>query len=262
MSETTPTAEDSILLTEVQDHVLVITLNRPEARNAFNRALSQKMSATMDRLDEDPELRIGIITGANNTFSSGMDLKAMLQGERAGTAERGGFGIMTKPSNKPLIAAVEGYAVAGGCELALSCDLSVAADNSKWGLPEVRRGLVAVGGALFRLPKRIPYHLVMELALSGEIQEARRFYELGLINRIVEPGKALEAALEVAKMIAANGPLAISAAKQIIQKAFEWKEEEAWKNQSQIANIANRSEDAKEGARAFAEKRPPVWKGK
>ncbi|MDD9938905.1 MAG: crotonase/enoyl-CoA hydratase family protein [Myxococcales bacterium] len=253
------TQADDVLLSEVRDHVLIITLNRPRARNAFNAALTQALSDALDRFEEDPALRVAILTGAGGSFSAGMDLKAM--GDKTFTEKRGGFGIMATPPDKPIIAAVEGYAVAGGLELALSCDLIVATEESKMGLPEVKRGLVAVGGALFRLPKRIPYHVVMELALTGESHPAERFRELGLVSRIVPKGQALAAALELAEVIASNGPLAVAATKQIMFKAADWTEEEAWPAHRKMARPALRSKDAAEGARAFAEKRPPVWRG-
>jgi enoyl-CoA hydratase len=255
-----PTATD-ILLSETRDNVLVLTLNRPEAKNAFNAALSQALSDALDRFEDDPALRVCVLTGAGGSFSAGMDLKALLKGESSSTEKRGGFGIMSRPPNKPLIAAVEGYAVAGGMELALCCDLIVATDASKFGIPEVKRGLVAVGGALFRLPRRIPYHVVMELALTGELVTAERCRELGLVSRVVPPGAAVEAAIELARRIAQNGPLAVAATKQILQRALEWNEAEAWKEQHKLARPALRSKDATEGARAFAEKRPPVWRG-
>jgi enoyl-CoA hydratase len=256
---TEPSTE--VLKTEVRGRVLIITLNRPEAKNAFNAALSQALCAALDRLDEEPALSVGVLTGAGGSFSAGMDLKALLKGETSATPKRGGFGIMSLPPQKPLIAAIEGYAVAGGLELALCCDLIVATEASRLGLPEVKRGLVAVGGGLFRLPKRIPYHVVMELALTGELYPAERFAQLGLISRVVPPGAALEAALELAERIAANAPLALAATKQILARAGDWKEEEAWSAQRKLARTALTSEDAKEGSRAFAEKRPPVWRG-
>jgi enoyl-CoA hydratase len=253
--------DSNVLLTETRGHVLVLTLNRPEAKNAFNAALSNALSDALDRFEEDPELRVGILTGAGGSFSAGMDLKALVKGEQSFTKKRGGFGIMKTPPGKPLIAAIEGYAVAGGLELALCCDLIVATSASKLGLPEVKRGLVAVGGGLFRLPKRIPYHVVMELALTGETHPAERFAQLGLVNKVVEPGQALAAAIELAEKIAQNGPLAIAATKQILAQQHEWSEEEAWSLQRKLAGKALSSKDAMEGSRAFAEKRPPVWKG-
>jgi enoyl-CoA hydratase len=259
MSQNTPVGD--VLLSEVREHILILTLNRPHVKNAFDAALSQALSDALDRFEQDPELRVGILTGAGGSFSAGMDLKAMLKGEQSFTKKRGGFGIMTTPPNKPLIAAIEGYAVAGGLELALCCDLIVATQDSKLGLPEVKRGLVAVGGALFRLPKRIPYHVVMELALTGETHPAERFHQLGLVTKVVPSGEALNAALALAKTIAQNAPLAVAATKQIMAKAGDWTEEEAWPAHRKIANAANRSKDATEGSRAFAEKRPPVWRG-
>src|SRR5262245_54856876 len=231
-------SEANVLLTEVREHVLIITLNRPHAKNAFNAALSQALSDALDRFEQDPALRVGILTGAGGSFSAGMDLKAMLKGEQSFTKKRGGFGIMTAPPSKPIIAAIEGYAVAGGLELALCCDLIVATTASKLGLPEVKRGLVAVGGGLFRLPKRIPYHVVMELALTGETLPAERFLQLGLVNKVVPEGQALTAALDLAQRIAQNGPLAIAATKQILTRAYEWKEEEAWREQRTLASRA------------------------
>jgi enoyl-CoA hydratase len=257
MTDTSP----DILLRETRGPVLLLTLNRPEAKNAFNAALSRALSDALDRFEEDPALRVCVLTGAGGSFCAGMDLKALLQGERSSTEKRGGFGIMAHPPNKPIIAAIEGYAVAGGMELALCCDLIVATEASKLGIPEVRRGLVAVGGALFRLPKRIPYHVVMELALTGELYSAERFQQLGLVNRVVPPGTAVDAAIELAQRIAQNGPLAVAATKQILQRSLEWTEEQAWKEQHKLARPALRSKDATEGARAFAEKRPPVWRG-
>jgi enoyl-CoA hydratase len=256
----TPTATD-ILRSETRSQVLLLTLNRPEAKNAFNAALSRALSDALDRFEEDPALRVCVLTGAGGSFSAGMDLKALLKGESASTEKRGGFGIMAHPPNKPIIAAVEGYAVAGGMELALCCDLIVATEASKFGIPEVRRGLVAVGGALFRLPKRIPYHVVMELALTGELYSAERCQQLGLVNRVVPPGAAVDAAIELAQRIAQNGPLAVAATKQILQRSTEWTEEQAWKEQHKLARPALRSKDAAEGARAFAEKRAPIWRG-
>jgi len=252
---------NSVLLTEQRGHVTILTLNRPEAKNAFNAALSEALSDALDRFDEDRFQRAAVLTGAGGSFSAGMDLKALLKGERSFTKKRGGFGIMAMPPVKPLIAAVEGHAVAGGFELALSCDLIVAAENARFGLPEVKRGLVAVGGALFRLPKRIPYHVAMELALTGDAHPAERFARLGLVTRVVPPGQALESAIELATSIAANAPLALEATKRILARAHDWTEDQAWADQREIAKAALTSKDATEGTRAFAEKRPPVFRG-
>jgi len=250
------------ILSEARGHVLLVTINRPEARNAFDGATAAAMEAAMDRFDDDPELRVGIITGSGQAFSSGQDLKAAARGDMGATRKRGGFGIMAQPPSKPLIAAVEGHAVAGGLELCLSCDLIVAARDARMGIPEARHTLVAVGGGLFRLPRRIPYHLVMELALTADTWTAERMHELGLVNRLAEPGKALEVAFELAERVLANGPLAVAASKQIVQQSSEWTEQEAWREQMKIAQPVMQSEDTREGLAAFAQKRAPVWKGR
>jgi enoyl-CoA hydratase len=250
------------VLTEARDGVLEITLNRPEARNAVNAAVAEGVAAALDRLDGDGAMRAGILTGAGKAFCSGMDLKAFVAGERPYAEGRGFAGIAQRASEKPLIAAIEGYAVAGGFEVALACDLIVAARDAKVGIPEVKRGLVAAGGALIRLPKRIPYHLAMELALTGDMITAERAHELGIVNRLAEPGGALDAARELAAAIVANGPLATAASKRILSAAVDWTEAEAWERQGAIAGPVAASEDAREGATAFAEKRPPVWRGK
>jgi enoyl-CoA hydratase len=253
---------DDPVLTERREGVLVITLNRPEARNAVNRAAAEGIAAAIDELDGDDELRVGVITGAGGTFSAGMDLKAFVAGERPHVDGRGSAGIVQGLPDKPLVAAVEGYAIALGLEIVLSCDLVAAARDARFGLPEAKRSLVAVAGGLIRLPRRIPYAVAMELALTGDFMEAPRAYELGLINRLTEPGGALDAALELAETIARNGPLAVDASKRIVRGALEWSEEEAWERQGEIAGPVFTSEDAREGATAFAEKREPVGKGR
>jgi enoyl-CoA hydratase len=257
-----PEQRDDLILTETRGHVLIITINRPEARNAFDGATARAMEAALDQFDADPELRVAIVTGAGKAFSSGQDLKSAARGDMGFTKRRGGFGIMAVPPEKPIIAAVEGAAVAGGLELCLSCDLIVAARDARMGIPEARHNLVAVGGALFRLPKRIPYHVAMELALTTDTPTAERFHELGLVNRLAEPGQALKVALELAERILENGPLAVAASKQILRRSAEWSEEEAWREQLKLAGPVMQSEDYKEGLRAFAEKRKPVWKGR
>jgi enoyl-CoA hydratase len=250
------------VLTERRNGVLVITLNRPDARNAVNAALAEGVGAALDELDADDELRVGVLTGAGKGFSSGMDLKAFVAGESPYVEGRGFAGITRRSSRKPLIAAIEGFAVAGGFEVALSCDLIVASKGARLGIPEVKRSLVAAAGALFRLPRRIPYHLAMELALTGDPIDAERGHELGLVNRLAEPGGALDAALELAGDIVKNGPLALIASKEIVQGSRDWTEEESWEKQGPIAGPVMGSEDAREGAIAFAEKRDPVWKGR
>ena len=249
------------VLTEERDGVLVVSLNRPEARNAVNEALATAVAEAMERLDESPHLRVGVITGTGGMFCAGMDLKAFVRGEHPVVEGRGFAGLVERPPAKPLIAAVEGYALAGGFEIVLACDLVVAAEGATFGIPEVRRGLVAAGGGLLRLPRRIPYHQAMELALLGSHVSASRMRELGLVNRLVPNGTALDAALELAAEIAANGPLALVASKQIIVESADWTEAEAWRKQDAIARPVGTSADAREGATAFAEKRPPVWQG-
>jgi enoyl-CoA hydratase len=220
------------------------------------------MNEAMDLLEREDELFVGVITGAGGTFSAGADLKEAASATRRERPPRGGFGVFAQPPRKPLIAAVEGYAVGGGFELCLACDLIVAARSAKFGLPEVRHNVVALGGGLFRLPRRMPYHLVMELALTGEFRDAEFFQRLGIVNRLAEPGGALAAALELATSLLANGPTALSATKEIIQRSADWSEEEAWREQMTYARRALDSEDRKEGLRAFAEKRKPQWRGR
>jgi enoyl-CoA hydratase len=251
----------SKVITERRGRVLVITLNRPEARNAFDYDTAVGMEAAIDLLDSDNELWIGIIAGAGKHFCAGADLKAVVSGKQAKTEKRGGFGIFERPSKKPLIAAVEGYAVGGGFELCLSCDLVVAARTAMFGLPEVRHNVVAIGGALFRLQKRIPYNLAMELALTGSFKAAPFFHEHGVVNRLAEEGEALHMAHKLADEILANGPSAVWATREIIFRSNFWDENVAWQEQMTVAQSALDSQDAREGLRAFAEKRKPIWKG-
>jgi len=248
---------------EVVERVQIITINRPEARNAINYEAAQELAAALDRLDADDDVAIGVLTGAGNSFCAGMDLKAFAAtGQRPYAGDRGFAGICERPPRKPLIAAIEGYALAGGCEVALACDLIVAANNATFGLPEVKRGLVPGSGGLVRLPARIPYHIAMEAALTGDMFPAERFHQHGLINRLVEPGQALAVALELAGVVAQNGPLAVRTAKGIIAESRNWRPEDMFDLQRpRIAHIFT-SADAKEGATAFAEKRKPVWTGK
>jgi enoyl-CoA hydratase len=252
----------SEVLTEAADGVLLITLNRPDQRNAVNQALAEGVAAALDRLDADEELKAGILTGAGKGFCAGMDLKAFVAGERPWVGDRGFAGITRRSARKPLIAAIEGFAVAGGFEVAISCDLIVAARGAKLGIPEVKRSLVAAGGAVIRLPKRIPYHVAMELALTGDPIDAERAYALGIVNRVTEPGGAVDGARDLAAAIVKNAPLALAASKEIIQHALDWKEQEAWEKQGEIVAPVYASEDAQEGAKAFGEKREPVWRGR
>ena len=255
-------SDEPAVLSERRERVLLITINRPEQRNAVNAAVAAGIAAALDELDADPDLSVGVLTGAGKGFCAGMDLKAFLAGERPHTEERGFAGIVQRPADKPLIAAVEGFAVAGGLEVALACDLIVASRGARLGVPEVKRSLVAAGGALLRLPRTLPRNLAMELALTGDPIDAERAYELGLVNRLAEPGEALAAALELADAIAVNGPLALAATKRVMVESADWSDSEFFERQSEIIDPVMRSEDAREGATAFAEKRPPVWKGR
>jgi len=254
-------SEDPQVLTEVQDGVLIVTMNRPEAKNAMNKAQAEGIAAAMDRLEAENDLRCAVLTGAGGTFCSGMDLKGFLRGERPSIEGRGFGGLTEWTTKKPVIAAVDGYALAGGMELALSCDLIVANAASKFGIPEAKRGLAAAAGGLIKLPRQIPPRIAMELALTGDFITAQRAYELGFINRIVE-GPALGGALELAKAVAANGPLALIASKAIIRDSHSWSDEEMWQKQAAYIAPVFTSEDAREGSLAFAEKRAPNWQGK
>jgi enoyl-CoA hydratase len=254
-------AEEPVL-TERRGSVLLITLNRPQVRNAVNAALAEGIANALDELDGEDGLSAGVLTGAGGFFCAGMDLGAFVKGESAWFGDRGFAGITQRASRKPLIAAIEGFAVAGGMEIALSCDLIVAASGAKMGIPETKRSLVAAGGALLRLPRRLPYHVVMELALTGNVLPAERFHEFGLVNRISEPGAAVDTALELAAALAKNGPLALIATKQILQEQFDWSSAEMWEKQGAISGPVFASEDAREGSSAFKEKREPVWKGR
>lgn len=254
-------SEENPVLTQVEDGVLIVTMNRPEAKNAMNKAQAEGIAAAMDRLEADGDLRCAILTGANGTFCSGMDLKGFLRGERPSIEGRGFGGLTEWTPSKPVIAAVDGYALAGGLELAISCDLIVASSGSKFGIPESKRGLAAAAGGLIKLPRQIPPRIAMELALTGDFIDAQRAYDLGLVNRVVE-GPAIEGAKELARAIAANGPLALIASKAVIRQSHTWSDEEMWTKQGALVMPVFASEDAREGAAAFAEKRKPNWKGK
>lgn len=250
------------VLVDIADGIMTVTLNRPEAKNAANRALALGVAAAMDELDANDDVQVAILTGAGGTFCSGMDLKAFVSGETPSVEGRGFAGLTEATPRKPLIAAVEGYALAGGLELAISCDLIVTADNAKFGIPETKRGLAAAAGGLVKLPRQIPPRIAMELALTGDFFDAARAYELGLVNEVVPAGTALEAAKALAGRIAANGPMAVAVSKQVILESSDWDSTNMWAKQQEIVMPVFSSEDAIEGSVAFAEKRAPNWKGK
>jgi enoyl-CoA hydratase len=253
---------EQAVLTERRDKVLVITINRPDQRNAVNAAVAAGIAHALDELDGDDGLAVGIITGAGKGFCAGMDLKAFVTGERPWFEDRGFAGITQRSAVKPLIAAIEGFAVAGGLEVALACDLIVAANGARLGVPEVKRSLVAAGGGLLRLPRVLPRNVAMELALTGDPIAAERAYELGMVNRLAEPGQALDTALELAAQIAVNAPLGLVGSKRILNESLDWPDSEFFERQQAISGPIFDSEDAKEGATAFAEKRAPEWKGR
>ena len=254
--------DEQSVLSEHRDRILLITINRPDQRNAVNAAVATGIATALDELDNTPGLSVGVLTGAGKGFCAGMDLKAFVAGERPHVEGRGFAGIVERPAEKPLIAAVEGFAVAGGLEVALACDLIVAARGARLGIAEVKRSLVAAGGALLRLPRAIPRNVAMELALTGDPIGAERAHELGLVNRLAEPGEALATALALAETIAANGPLALAATKRVMLKSADWPDHEFFARQAELTAPVFTSEDAREGATAFAEKREPVWKGR
>jgi enoyl-CoA hydratase len=247
---------DDVVLVERRGAVQVVTINRPQARNALDAAVARGVAAAVDELDATDELRAGVLTGAGGFFSAGMDLKAFLRGETPAIEGRGLCGITRTPPRKPLIAAVEGGALAGGC------DLVVAARGARFGVPEVKRSLLAAGGAALLLPQRVPRAVAVELLLTGEPMDAERAAAVGLVNRVVDEGTALDAAVELAGVIAANGPLAVAATKEIVQSVPAWGPQEMWARQDQVIAPVFASDDAREGSVAFAERRPPVWRGR
>jgi enoyl-CoA hydratase len=253
---------EPVLLTEQHDRALVMSFNRPHARNAIDLEVTNRVADALDRLDRDDSVTVGILTGVGGYFSAGMDLGAFMRGEPPWHPVRGFGGIIERASEKPLIAAIEGFAVAGGLEIALACDLVVAARGAQLGIPEVKRGLAAVGGGLVRLGRRLPYHVAMELALTGELMTAEELHGHGLVNRLAAPGAALECALELAASIAANGPLGLTASKYVLERQHDWDASEMWKQQAEIKDRLLNSEDAREGALAFKERRAPVWSGR
>lgn len=251
-----------LVKTEQDGAVLIIRLNRPRARNAINHDCAQALARAFEQLDSDDTIRIGILTGEGGHFSAGMDLKDFAVSARRPHVPGKGFaGFAEQPPVKPVIAAVEGYALAGGFEMVLACDLVVAANTAVFGLPEVKRGLIAGAGGLLRLPQRLPYHLAMEAILTGEHIPATRMHAFGLINVMTEPGQALARARVLAQKIAANGPLAVQLSKQVVNQGLDWSQDEMFAKQAPFMEKILASQDAKEGALAFTQKRPPVWRG-
>lgn len=260
-----------VVLTERQGHVLVITLNRPKAHNALTPKLLLKLGEAFDQLGRDSELRAAVLTGAGGTFCAGMDLKQFSSGfgdkfalPKAPVAKVKGLAAMARAlrlqqAPKPIVAAVEGNALAGGFEFMYQCDLAVAAENAQLGLPEVRRGLIAFGGVLTTLPQRLPIHLANELALLGQPITAERAQQMGLVNRVVPQGQSLETAIELAQGIAANAPQAVAATRQVMLESKDWTIRSAYARQLAKCLPVLASRDAREGAKAFAQKREPNW---
>jgi enoyl-CoA hydratase/carnithine racemase len=252
---------DEVLI-ERRGHVELITINRPEARNAINRATALALSDALDNCERDDDVWVVVLTAAGDkAFSAGMDLKAFATGEFPIT-EKGFGGITKREFSKPLIAAANGSALAGGFEMMISCDMVVAADHAKFGIPEVTRGLIAGAGGLIRLPKRVPLTVAYELALTGEPIDAQRAYELGLVNQVVPGDQVIDAAIALAERIAKNAPLAVRTSKDVMRKSIELSEEDSWTENDGAFAMIGRSSDAMEGAIAFAEKRQPNWQGK
>ena len=249
------------VLVEHDNGLVIVTINRPAQRNAVNRAVSYGVCEALDEMDRRSDLHVGILTGAGGYFCAGMDLKAFLRGEITRVEGRGILGIAQTPPRKPLIAAVEGYALAGGFESVLACDLVVAARNAQFGLPEVKRGLAAAAGGLLRLPRLIPARIAMEMALTGDMVSAERLYQYGQINILTEPGGALDAAKELARRIVVNAPLSVAASKRVIVEQRDWSLDEMFARQEAITGSVLKSRDAREGSAAFAERRAAVWTG-
>jgi enoyl-CoA hydratase len=254
-------AEESVVLTEARGRVLVITINRPDARNSINKATAEAMGAALDQLDADRELSVGVITGAGKGFSAGMDLKGFAGGEFPIAGDRGFAGIAERSARKPLIAAVEGFALAGGLEIALACDIIVASREAKLGIPEAGVGLFAAAGALLRLPRRVGLGQAALLALTAKPISGEEGHRIGLVDRLVDAGQSLSEAIGLAETIAANAPLALTTSKAVLVGGFTKPDNEFWPWQRQFFQEVFASKDALEGARAFAEKRTPHWQG-
>ncbi len=258
---TTIETATELVLTERHDGVLTITINRPAQRNAVNREVAVQVASALDLLDSDPSLSVGVLTGAGGTFSAGMDLKAFANGQTPILPGRGFGGVTQAVVRKPLVAAVEGWALGGGFEMALGCDLIVAAEDAKFGLPEVKRGLIAGEGGVIRLPQRIPYHVALKVLLTGEPVSAVDAKQYGLVSELTASGAALAGALELARRIAGNAPLALAKVKQVLRDTQGLNDSEAFARQAKDAHSLLDSEDAHEGALTFAEKRAPIWRG-
>jgi enoyl-CoA hydratase len=253
--------QEPVVVTDFGD-VLVIKLNRPHVRNAMNLGAATALAAALDRLDADEGLRCGVLLSVGPVFCAGMDLKAVAAGEpRPITPDRGGLGIVGKGPDKPLVAAVQGPALGGGLEVALACDVIIASDDASFGLPEVKRGQVAAGGGVVRLPRRLPFHVAAEMLLTGDPISAERAATLGLVSAVVARAELADRAVATARRIAANAPLAVRATKELMYSTLDWPAALALSMQEPIVDPIRRSKDAAEGARAFAEKRPPVWLG-
>ena len=252
------------VLSERRGDLLLITLNRPQARNAVNTELAGALAEQLDRLDSDSELRGAVLTGAGKGFSAGADLKALVRGESGSHPERGFAGIVRRGPVKPIIAAVEGFAVAGGFEIALACDLIIASENAVFALPEPKVGLAALAGGVHRLPRQIGLKRAMGMILTARHVSAKEGFELGFVNEVVPAGKALEAAERWAETIAKNSPMSIRASKQAIQKGLNVSLEQAIAEQREYPAVKAMaaSQDYIEGPKAFAEKRPPKWLGR
>jgi enoyl-CoA hydratase len=247
---------------ERRGSVALVTLNRPEARNAISPEVSAAMVEILDTVEADADLRAVVITGAGEVFSAGADLKVVATGRAADIASvKGGFaGIVSRDFPKPIIAAVNGPALAGGFEIVLSCDLVVAADTARFGIPEVKRGLLAAAGGLIRLPKRVPLAVALEMAMTGDPVDAQRALALGLVNRVVPAAEVVDTALALADTIGQNSPIAVRNSRRLVREAADLDEAAGWTRTGELSVEVFRSGDAVEGATAFAEKRAPVWK--
>jgi enoyl-CoA hydratase len=254
-----PSAASEDVLLRRENSVLIVTINRPGQRNAVNGAVSAGIARALDLLDGDTGLRVGVLHGAGTAFSAGMDLKAFAAGEPVRDRSRGFAGIVERPPAKPLIAAVEGWALGGGFEIVLACDLVTAGKGARFGLPEVRRGLAARGGGIFRLPRRLPQAVAMELIVTGAPLDAARAEHFGLVNRLVDDGQALAAALELAAQVAASAPMSVRASKAVAVESAGWPLAEGFQRQRTYLEPVFASQDAAEGVAAFRERRDPVW---